>query len=108
MSLHLTINDPKHERQLRNLLRMTRVLAEPRVLLAVLTIKEGLDPDADMSMAAEAYAELSRDELSALWVAPSKGGIWTTREREMLKGSEFVDELRRQRDPMDTVRRTLT
>lgn len=35
--------------------------------------------------AKEAYSELSEDEQKAIWVAPSKGGIFTTEERKLLK-----------------------
>lgn len=45
------------------------------------TIAEG-SPEA----AKEAYAELSEEEQTAIWVAPSKGGIFTTEERKTLKG----------------------
>jgi len=80
---------------LRTLRAMTRVLSEPRILQAVATIKEGLAHDGDFTAAVEAYAELSKDEAMALWVAPSKGGIWTTAERRQLHSDEFAAELRR-------------
>jgi len=84
MTLHLTITDPRLDKQLRRLQRLTRCLSEPRVLLAVLQIKEGLAEGGDVSMAAEAWAELSRDDEQALWVAWTKGGIFTTAERERI------------------------
>lgn len=34
--------------------------------------------------AKEAFNELSREAQLALWIAPSKGGIFTTKEREVL------------------------
>jgi len=40
----------------------------------------------DIDAAKEAYAELSQEEQTAIWVAPSKGGIFTTEERKTLKG----------------------
>jgi hypothetical protein len=38
---------------------------------------------------AEAWGEISNDDKKALWVAPSKGGIFTTAERSDLKSNEF-------------------
>ena len=39
----------------------------------------------EIDAAKEAYSELSEDEQKAIWVAPSKGGIFTTEERKLLK-----------------------
>ncbi len=38
---------------------------------------------------AEAWGEITNDDKKALWVAPSKGGIFTTAERSDLKSNEF-------------------
>ena len=38
---------------------------------------------------AEAWGEISDDDKRALWLAPSKGGIFTTAERKDLKSNEF-------------------
>jgi hypothetical protein len=38
---------------------------------------------------AEAWGEISNEDKKALWVAPSKGGIFTTAERSDLKSNEF-------------------
>jgi len=38
---------------------------------------------------AEAWGEISNEDKKALWVAPSKGGIFTTAERADLKSNEF-------------------
>ena len=38
---------------------------------------------------AEAWGEITNDDKKALWVAPSKGGIFTTAERSDLKSDEF-------------------
>lgn len=43
------------------------------------------------SVAAEAWFELSEDEQRSLWIATSKGGIFTTEERETIKSTEFKD-----------------
>lgn len=41
-----------------------------------------------LSLAAEAWYELPEEVQKALWVAPTKGGIFTTKERETMK-NEF-------------------
>lgn len=46
------------------------------------------DPSALLE-AAEAYFELSDEEKMLINLAPSKGGIFTTKEREVMKSSEF-------------------
>ena len=39
----------------------------------------------DLMTAAQYYADMERDLVETLWKAPSKGGIWSTAEREMMK-----------------------
>jgi hypothetical protein len=52
--------------------------------------------DGDASQFAEAWIDLPNDQVKeALWVAPSKGGIFTTDERAYLKSNE-VNEARKQ------------
>tara|TARA_R110000796_G_scaffold70865_8_gene160855 strand:- start:1312 stop:1992 length:681 start_codon:yes stop_codon:yes gene_type:complete len=43
----------------------------------------------NMSAASEAWSELSQDEKISIWVAPTKGGPFTTEERNTMKSSEF-------------------
>ena len=50
--------------------------------------------DGDLGIAVEAWAELQEDEQRALWLAPSKGGIFTTQERTIMK-SDAWGEARR-------------
>lgn len=38
---------------------------------------------------AEAWGEISTEDKQALWLAPSKGGVFTTAERAALKSDEF-------------------
>jgi len=45
----------------------------------------------DWSLAYEAFAELDPDIVKALWVAPTKGGIFTTGERQQMKSNEWND-----------------
>lgn len=53
-------------------------------------IKDGI-AEGNLSKAAEAWYELSEDEMRALWVAPTKfkDAPFTTREREIMKTPEF-------------------
>lgn len=43
----------------------------------------------EYGLAYEAYAEIPRDAIEALWVAPTKGGIFTTTERGKMKSNEW-------------------
>ena len=63
----------------------------------ILCCKENLQQGGDISAAAEAYAELEPGEVAALWVAPSKGGIWTTDERRRIKSDEEFQAMVHQR-----------
>ena len=55
---------------------------------SVACIKQAIK-DEQWDELAEAWEELTNDEKKALWVAPSKGGIFTTVERKALKSDEF-------------------
>ena len=55
---------------------------------SVYFIKEHLELKA-WEAVAEAWGEITNDDKKALWVAPSKGGIFTTAERSDLKSNEF-------------------
>ncbi len=48
-------------------------------------IKTGLAHD-DSGMVREAWGELDTETQIALWVAPKYGGVWTTEEREKIRG----------------------
>ncbi len=52
------------------------------------TIKESIE-SGDFSAGSEAWQELTEDEKMGLWKAPSKGGCFTTQERETMKSPEF-------------------
>ena len=45
--------------------------------------------EGDMSAAAEAWFELDNDEKRSIWAAPSKGGPFTTDERDVIKSTAF-------------------
>ena len=55
---------------------------------SIVAIKEGIALD-NLSEAAEEWFTLEDDIKASLWIAPSNGGVFTTREREVFKSSEF-------------------
>lgn len=55
---------------------------------SIVYIKNALLHD-DYSTAYEAYAELPKPDWEALWVAPTRGGIWTTEERGKFKSDDW-------------------
>lgn len=55
---------------------------------SIAAIKQGIE-DEDFNIAAEAWFELTDKEKASLWVAPTKGGIFTTKERDVMKSAEF-------------------
>jgi len=57
-------------------------------LASVCAIQEALIAG-DLSTAAEEWFTLADDVKSALWVAPTKGGIFPTKLRELMKTAEF-------------------
>lgn len=48
----------------------------------------------DYSSAVEAFEELGEDVKRALWKAPSKGGVFTTKEREVMRSDEWGAAIR--------------
>ena len=57
-------------------------------MTSVLEIKNSIVQGV-LSNGAEAWFELSEEDQKTLFVAPSKGGIFTTKEREVIKSKEF-------------------
>ena len=55
---------------------------------AILAIKAGISLD-DLSTASEEWFSLDDEVKRRLWKAPSKGGPFTTKEREVIKSTEF-------------------
>ena len=53
------------------------------------------DAEEVLLQALEAWRELGEDAMKVLWRAPSKGGVFSTREREQLKLSGSIAERRR-------------
>lgn len=64
-----------------------------RCMASVHAIKCGINgiDEGCFETAQEAWDELTEDEQSALYIAPSKGGIFTTHERSVIK-SGFKQE----------------
>ena len=58
------------------------------LLPSVKAIQDGI-ATGDFATASEAWSELTDTEKQLLWVAPSKGGVFTTKERQMMKSTEF-------------------
>lgn len=56
---------------------------------SVYQIKESLVTD-DYETAAQAMSELDREVQLILWLAPSKGGIFSTEDREKMKSNEWA------------------
>lgn len=69
--------------QEKRLMRMTALLRDPINLHQVLCIKQCI-ADEQTITAKAMWSEFTGDEQRTLWVAPSKGGIFTTAEREAL------------------------
>tara|TARA_R110002167_G_scaffold74187_1_gene207784 strand:+ start:50 stop:727 length:678 start_codon:yes stop_codon:yes gene_type:complete len=55
---------------------------------SIIAIKAGI-ANGDLSLASEAWFELENEIKVALWRAPSKGGCFTTIERDVIKSTEF-------------------
>jgi hypothetical protein len=55
---------------------------------SIIAIKAGI-ANGDLSSAAEAWFELENEIKMALWRAPTRGGCFTTIERDVIKSTEF-------------------
>ena len=47
--------------------------------------EDGVTPAPDLAYVAQLWAEIPEHDQIALWLAPSKGGVFTTHEREVMK-----------------------
>lgn len=63
--------------------------------VSIVAIKDGIHAG-DLEQACEAWDEIPEEDKRALWLAPSKGGIFSTKEREIMKSDEWA-EIRRSR-----------
>ena len=59
---------------------------------SIQAIKTGIKIN-DLVMAKEAWDELTDEEKEGIWKAPSKGGVFTTQERSVMKSTEFAKAL---------------
>lgn len=58
----------------------------------IAAIKDGINTG-NLHQANEAWRELTDDEKKLLWVAPSKGGCFTTEERKIMQSTEFRESV---------------
>ena len=88
--------------QAQKLLRHNKAVREN--ILTILEMKQCLGND-DLHGAYELRAELSDEEVTALWVAPTKGGIFTTKEREQIESDEWgaITKAAKSKDALKTV-----
>ena len=80
--------DPENtlDKMLERLMLHNEVLRDN--IQSVMAIKEAMACD-DLSTAKEAWSELTEIEQRSLWVATTKGGIFTTSERKTIKSNEW-------------------
>ena len=57
-------------------------------LLSIAEVKKAIAQER-WEAAAEAYHEISNEDHEAMWIAPTKGGVWTTHERTMIRSNDF-------------------
>lgn len=55
---------------------------------SLILIREGI-AEGDLTKAAEAWDELDNETKQDLWLAPTKGGVFTTKERATMKSDDF-------------------
>ena len=67
---------------------MEMIAAIVRNLDSIATIKTNLAAG-NISRAAEAWFELPDVDKHTLWKAPSKGGVFTTEQRNIMQSSQF-------------------
>lgn len=75
------------EKERRFFIDMMKVIREN--WRSINAIKDGIEIPGDLFLAKEAWRELSEEEQRVLWVAPTKGGVFTTKERDVMKSTEW-------------------
>ena len=48
-----------------------------------------------MGFSAEAFAEIPTEDQELIWKAPSKGGLFTTKERAQIESTEFNQAMKK-------------
>jgi deoxycytidylate deaminase len=56
--------------------------------------------DGNLDNAVEAYIEIPYEDLQILWRAPTKGGVFTTEERNTMKSNEWHAAVKQYREPI--------
>jgi hypothetical protein len=90
----LTTADEDNDGQTNSDLPLARVmqqndfLRDANFLAAVADIKQCLNSD-DLETAAGYWNAMTEDQKSAIWLAPTKGGIFTSEERKKISSDEF-------------------
>jgi len=74
---------------LQRVMAQNDVLRDVEHLRAVLAIKEALAEDNFYEVCEYLYS-MTEEQSNALWVAPTKGGIFSTEERAKIKSNEFT------------------
>lgn len=90
MSLETGEDDEQRPEDIQEGRLLNMGLALRNNLDSVVVIKNGI-ATGDLSSACEAWEELSTEDKRAIWVAPTKGGIFTTEEREIIRSPEFLN-----------------
>lgn len=72
----------------QRVLKQNEFLRDVNVLMAVTEIKQALEHE-DYESAYEIMVNMPDDQKGALWIAPTRGGIFTTREIAQMKSNEF-------------------
>lgn len=62
--------------------------ASEKYVDAIICIKDGC-ASGDLEQAARVWFELPTEAKEALWLATTKGGVFTTKERQIIKSTEF-------------------
>ena len=65
---------------------------------SIKAIKDGI-ATGHLEQAAESWEELDNETKQVLWVAPTKGGIFTTEERKVLHSDEFFEIRKKFQEP---------
>jgi len=82
--------EPNLKKHYERMVRHTAAILENygSIFAIQYAIKDGLE---DYFDGAEAWYELDQQTRLDLWVAPSKGGVFTTHERKVIESEEWYD-----------------
>lgn len=80
------LEQQKEVNQLERLLEHNRAVRDH--IESIVAIKTYLD-NSEWDAAAEAIQEIPREDVELLWMAPSRGGVWSTAQRAAMKSDNF-------------------